>query len=105
MSPQLSHSDPRSNGGCRVQDLEAAPGAWPDCTRTGCPHQSRGEEQQNTPRGWTTSKAQSRPAHQEGNLGSRHAASFELSSNWGGFIDRSQVKYSFKDDKVEALFK
>src|SRR3954465_13049749 len=23
----------------------------------------------------------------------------------GGFIDRSQVKYSFKDDKVEALFK
>src|SRR5204863_1111627 len=24
---------------------------------------------------------------------------------WGGFIDRSQVKYSFKDDKVKALFK
>src|SRR5436190_11439746 len=23
----------------------------------------------------------------------------------GGFIDRSQVKYSFKDDKIEALFK
>ena len=23
----------------------------------------------------------------------------------GGFVDRSQVKYSFKDDKVEALFK
>src|SRR4051812_4476125 len=23
----------------------------------------------------------------------------------GGFIDRSRVKYSFKDDKVEALFK
>src|SRR3954466_16216332 len=23
----------------------------------------------------------------------------------GGFIDQSQVKYSFKDDKVEALFK
>src|SRR3954469_13578051 len=23
----------------------------------------------------------------------------------GGFIDRSQIKYSFKDDKVEALFK
>src|SRR4051812_42495844 len=23
----------------------------------------------------------------------------------GGFIDRSHVKYSFKDDKVEALFK
>ena len=23
----------------------------------------------------------------------------------GGFIDRSQAKYSFKDDKVEALFK
>src|SRR5205809_78354 len=23
----------------------------------------------------------------------------------GGFIDRAQVKYSFKDDKVEALFK
>src|SRR3954469_2254556 len=23
----------------------------------------------------------------------------------GGFIGRSQVKYSFKDDKVEALFK
>src|SRR5438270_740594 len=23
----------------------------------------------------------------------------------GGFIDRSQVKYSFKDDKVEALLK
>src|SRR4051812_21057579 len=26
-------------------------------------------------------------------------------STGGGFIDRSQVKYSFKDDKVEALFK
>src|SRR4051812_20883690 len=23
----------------------------------------------------------------------------------GGFIDRSQIKYSFKDDKVEGLFK
>src|SRR5436189_1032312 len=26
-------------------------------------------------------------------------------STRGGFIDRSQVKYSFKDDKVKALFK
>ena len=46
----------------------------------------RAEEKNNrTPRGWTTSKAQSRPARQEGNLGGRHATSFELSSNWGWF--------------------
>src|SRR2546430_15137991 len=102
MSPQFPHSNPHSNGGCRVQDLEAAPGAWPDCTRTGGPRQSRGEEQQNASRGWTTSKAQSRSSRQKGNLGSRYAASFNLSSHWDGFIDRSQVKYSFKDDKVEA---
>src|SRR3954463_1652169 len=105
MSPQFSHSHPCPNGGCRVQDLEAATGAWPDCAGAGCPRQSRGKEQQNVPRGWTPSEAQPRPARQEGDLGGRYAASFELSSDWGGFIDRSQVKYSFKDDKVEALFK
>src|SRR4051812_29276974 len=105
MSPQLPHSNPCPNGGCRMQDLETAPRAWPDCTRAGCPRQIRGEEQQNAPRGWTTAEAQSRPPVKKETLAADTQQASSSRPTGGGFMDRSQVKYSFKNDKVEALFK
>src|SRR4051812_26712872 len=62
-------------------------------------------EQQDAQRWRATPKAQLRPDCQEGDLDSDTQQVSSSRPTGGGFIDRSQVKYSFKDDKVEALFK
>src|SRR3954464_15711350 len=88
-----------------MQDMEAAPGAWPVSKRTGGPRQSRGEEQQNTPRGGPPPRRNQDPPSKKETLAADTQQASSSRPTGGGFIDRSQVKYSFKDDKVEALFK
>src|SRR5436190_15672384 len=67
----------------------------------------KAEEKNNrTPRGGgpTPRRNQDPPVKKETLAADMQQASSSRPAG-GGFIDRSQVKYSFKDDKVEALFK
>src|SRR4051812_19400911 len=67
----------------------------------------RAEEKNNrTPRGGgpPPRRNQDPPVKKETLAIDTHQASTSRPTG-GGFVDRSQVKYSFKDDKVEALFK
>src|SRR3954469_19932499 len=65
-----------------------------------------GEKNNKTPRGGgpPPRRNQDPPAKKETLAADTQQASSSRLTG-GGFIDRSQVKYSFKDNKLEALFK
>src|SRR4051812_44878558 len=65
-----------------------------------------GEKNNKTPRGGGPPPRRNQDPHakKETLAADTQQASSSIPTG-GGFIDRSRVKYSFKDDKVEALFK
>src|SRR4051812_47120197 len=66
----------------------------------------KAEEKNKVPRGGRPPprRNQHLPAKKETLVADTQQASISHPTR-SGFMDRSQVKYSFKDDKVEALFK
>src|SRR3954466_4358987 len=105
MSPQLSYSNPRPTWGCRVQD-------WKQFQEHGqtaqelVAHVKAKEKNNRMPRGGgpPPRRNQDPPAKKKTLAADTQKASSSRPTG-SGFIDRSQVKYLFKDDKVEALFK